>query len=467
MSHQIPSGIILHHRYRTVSVIGQGGFGITYLCRDERLQRMVCIKEFFLSGHCTRGSGQTVITQGLNAGDFAHFRARFSEEARALARFRHPGIVQVLDVFEEHNTAYYAMDYVEGETLKALVQRKGPLPMTEAMPFMHKLLDAVETVHTADLLHRDIKPDNIIVRADGQPVLIDFGNARHFSEGRTLSQTAILTPGYAPPEQYTERARRGPYTDVYGLGATLYFALTGMKPLAVTDRQMEQLKAPHQLFTDIPETLSSAVMLAMNINPEDRFQDIPAFKNALTSTQNTISRKGNWQFIFGTGETIGKKIMSSSKMVILMLVFLLVGAVAYSFMKKTKQFPHALASSEHVVRSFYSCYDRALNRNSRKTCVHDFFSDSYLISTDAKNIIKEPYDMKEHTINDIKLQRDLEGKRVLAMKYDFTFKIGYRQEKQKDGLIEITLDRENRIHKIKIIRKPQSVKTATGQGRYY
>jgi hypothetical protein len=158
--------------------------------------------------------------------------------------------------------------------------------------------------------------------------------------------------------------------------------------------------------------------------------------------------------------------MSSSKMLMMMLVFLVVGAVAYSFLKKPRQFPRTLASSEQVVRSFYSCYDLALNRNSRETCVHDFFSDSYLNSTDANNIINVHYDMKEHTINDIRLQRDVEGKRVLTMKYDFTFKIRYRQEKQKDGLIEITLDRENRIHKIKIIRKPQSVKIGTGQGRY-
>jgi serine/threonine protein kinase len=288
--HELPQGILLHERYRIERVLGAGGFGITYLCRDERLQRQVCIKEFFLSGYCTRGSGQTVITQGLNAGDFAHFRARFSEEARALARFRHPGIVQVHDVFEEHNTAYYTMDYVEGETLKALVQRKGTLPLAEAMPFMHKLLDAVEAVHAADMLHRDIKPDNIMVRADGQPVLIDFGSARQFSEGKTLSQTAILTPGYAPPEQYSEKARRGIFTDVYSLGATFYFILTGVRPLSATDRQLERLQAPHVIQTEIPVNMSNIIMLAMNIKPENRFESIEKLRRALSPNIKSIEQ---------------------------------------------------------------------------------------------------------------------------------------------------------------------------------
>ena len=219
--HELPAGSILHHRYRIDAVIGQGGFGITYKASDERLQRLVCIKELFLSGHCTRGQGNTVQVQGLQGRDFGHFVQRFMEEAGALARFRHPGIVQVLDVFQENETAYCIMEYIDGETLKAKVQREGPVPLAEALPLMQRLLDAVAEVHAAGLLHRDIKPDNIMLRPDGLPVLIDFGSAREYSDSQTISQTAILSPRYAPLELYSESARRGPYTDIYALGATL------------------------------------------------------------------------------------------------------------------------------------------------------------------------------------------------------------------------------------------------------
>jgi formylglycine-generating enzyme required for sulfatase activity len=283
--YKLPSGTLLHNRYRIESVIGQGGFGITYKAIDETLKRPVCIKELFLSGHCTRGNANTVQSQGLKDLDFAHFCERFVEEAGALARFRHQGIVQVLDVFRENGTAYSVMEYIKGETLKDKVQREGRMPLPKALPLMQAVLDATEEVHRQGMLHRDIKPDNIMLREDGSPVLIDFGSARAFSDAKTITQTAILTPGYAPPEQYSEKARRGPFTDIYSLGATFYFMLTGVRPLPATDRQLETLQAPHRIQPEIPVTLSSALMLALNIKPEERFASIEQFRRAIN--QNT------------------------------------------------------------------------------------------------------------------------------------------------------------------------------------
>jgi formylglycine-generating enzyme required for sulfatase activity len=220
----------------------------------------------------------------LQGRDFGHFVQRFMEEAGALARFRHPGIVQVLDVFQENETAYCIMEYIDGETLKAKVQREGPIPLAEALPLMQRLLDAVAEVHAAGLLHRDIKPDNIMLRPDGHPVLIDFGSAREYSDSRTISQTAILSPRYAPLELYSESARRGTYTDIYSLGATLYYLLTGEQPLAATERQLQVMPAPHQLMPTLPATLSSAIMLALNLKPEDRFQTVEELRAALSAT---------------------------------------------------------------------------------------------------------------------------------------------------------------------------------------
>jgi formylglycine-generating enzyme required for sulfatase activity len=174
------------------------------------------------------------------------------------------------------------MDFVEGETLRERVTREGRLNQERALPLMQGLLDAVEEVHRAGLLHRDIKPDNVLIAPGGKVVLIDFGSAKEFEDGKTFSQTAILTPGYAPLEQYSDTAQRGTYTDIYALGATFYFLLTGRKPLAAIDRQDTDLAAPHSLFADVSEVLSSAIMLALNLRPVDRFQTVGEMRKALS-----------------------------------------------------------------------------------------------------------------------------------------------------------------------------------------
>jgi len=159
------------------------------------------------------------------------------------------------------------------------------------MLLINQLLDAVEAVHAKGMLHRDIKPENILISPEGRVVLIDFGSAREFAEGKTSHQTAMITPGYAPPEQYSERAKRGPFTDVYALGATMYYLLTGEKPIASTDRSFEELAAPHQLNSKVSSQVSSAVLLAMEMKPENRFQSIAEMKGALTTLLSTNLKK--------------------------------------------------------------------------------------------------------------------------------------------------------------------------------
>lgn len=281
VNHELPAGSYLHGKYRIDRVLGQGGFGITYLATQVNLGSRVCIKELYLSGMCTRGTNYSVQSQNMRDLGFDDFKTRFMNEARELARFNHPNIVRVTDVFEENNTAYYVMDYVEGETLKQMVARKGSLNPQEAKPLIAQLLDAVQAVHDSGMLHRDLKPDNILVTPQGRLVLIDFGSARAFGDGHTMTQTAILTPGYAPLEQYSEKARRGPFTDIYSLGGTLYFMFTGQKPIPATDRSFEALPSPDTLNPAVSKPLASVILLAMNLKPEDRFQSISDFRQAL------------------------------------------------------------------------------------------------------------------------------------------------------------------------------------------
>jgi serine/threonine protein kinase len=282
-SHILPSGHLLHQRYSIQSSIGQGGFGITYLAYDQKLDQEVCIKELFVSGNSTRGINMTVQSQGQGTFSFREFVQRFVQEARQLAKFQHSNIVRVIDVFEENQTAYMIMEYVSGETLKQKIFRDGAMNEIHALQLISQLLDAVSEIHKKGMLHRDIKPDNILITPEDRVVLIDFGSAREFAEGKTTSQTAMITPGYAPPEQYSERARRGPFTDIYALGATLYFILTGEKPIAATDRTFEELISPHQINPKVSSQVSSAVMLAMELKPEHRFQTVSDLKDAMNS----------------------------------------------------------------------------------------------------------------------------------------------------------------------------------------
>jgi formylglycine-generating enzyme required for sulfatase activity/predicted Ser/Thr protein kinase len=279
----LPPGHLLHQRYSIQKCLGQGGFGITYLAYDQKLEQEVCIKELFVSGNSTRGTNLTVHSQTTGEFSFPDFVQRFIQEARQLARFQHPNIVRVLDIFQENSTAYTVMEFIQGETLKQKIQREGAMHPQVALKLIAQLLDAVEEVHAKGMLHRDIKPDNILLSPEGRVVLIDFGSARDFTEGKTTTQTAMLTPGYSPIEQYSNRAQRGPYTDIYALGATIYYLITGEKPLAATDRNLEELKPPHLLNPNVSSQVSSAVLLAMDMRPENRFQQIKDMREALSS----------------------------------------------------------------------------------------------------------------------------------------------------------------------------------------
>ena len=222
----------------------------------------------------------------MTAGDFQDSKQRFIEEASTLARFQHPNIVHVYDAFEEHNTAYMVMEFLKGNSLQSLLDKQSTIPEKEAVGYIEQVGQALSVVHQSGILHRDIKPDNILITDDKRVVLIDFGAAREFASASTRRMTALLTPGYAPLEQYGQQAKFGTYTDVYALGATLYHLLTGEIPVQVTDRVAGvTLMSPQRKNPQISRVISDAVMWAMEIQVVKRPQSAVDFLTALRGTQ--------------------------------------------------------------------------------------------------------------------------------------------------------------------------------------
>ncbi len=266
-------------------VLGQGGFGITYLGWNMALDIPVAIKEYLPSDLATREYDLSVVPQSSQAAsDFEWGLDRFIDEARILARFHHPNIVRVHHFFQAHSTAYIVMEYAEGETLSAFLERKGTLTETELKAILYPILDGLEVVHRADFLHRDIKPGNIIIRdGDDSPVLLDFGSARQAISARSRSVTSIITPGYAPIEQYSSRGDQGPWTDIYALGGVCYRALTGEVPYDATDRMRNDPLIPvvERCADQTSAGFLSAIDWALAVDEGDRPQSVGAWRVAL------------------------------------------------------------------------------------------------------------------------------------------------------------------------------------------
>ena len=266
-------------------VLGQGGFGITYLGWYIALDIPVAIKEYLPSDLATRENDMSVVPQSSEASaDFKWGLDRFLDEARILARFQHANIVRVHHFFEAHSTAYIVMEYAEGETLSQVLRRRKTLNEADLKAILFPILDGLEAVHRADFLHRDIKPGNIVIRdEDGSSVLLDFGAARQAIGSRSRSVTSIITPGYAPIEQYSSRGDQGPWTDVYALGAVCYHALTGHVPDDATDRVRNDPLTPvaERSVGEASAGFLAAIDLALKVDEGDRPQSVAAWRAAL------------------------------------------------------------------------------------------------------------------------------------------------------------------------------------------
>ena len=281
--HALPQGYRIQE-YELLRVLGSGGFGIAYLGYDHNLDKAVAIKEYLPNDLAVRGDNNSVLPKSTqDRADYEWGLERFLNEAQALARFDHRQIIKIHRFFRAHGTGYIVMEYAEGETLTAVLQRKGSLTEAELKQLLFPILDGLEAVHQADFLHRDIKPSNIIIRDDGSPVLIDFGSARQAVAGKSRSVTAIVTPGYAPIEQYSSKGRQGPWTDIYGLGAVCYRCLTGEQPDDVTERLRKDplVRAAKLCDGKASKSLLDAIDWALRVDEEHRPQTTAAWRRAL------------------------------------------------------------------------------------------------------------------------------------------------------------------------------------------
>lgn len=273
-------------------VLGVGGFGVTYLARDVSLDAWRAVKEY-LPRECgvRRLDGVVGPRLGTDAEDYRWGLARFLKEARVLARFDHRYIVRVYRVFEALGTAYLVMEYVEGRSLKSEIHAGGMMADDEVRAILLAITESLVAVHDAGLLHRDIKPDNVMLRPDGTPVLIDFGAARQMLGLSRSSITAVVSDGYAPIEQYAEQhERQGPWTDIYALGAVAYFALSGQVPPKAPDRLRTDRLPPVADAASRPvhPGLGAAVDAALAVHEADRPQSVVEWRTMLHGTTDPV-----------------------------------------------------------------------------------------------------------------------------------------------------------------------------------
>jgi len=276
----LPAGYALHE-YRIEKVLGVGGFGLTYLALDANLNLKVALKEYLPADVALRGPDQSIGPRSADTAEtFGWGKQRFLDESRTVASLRHPNIVRVMRFFEANGTAYMVMEFVEGAPLGDWIAPRRPLAEAQAAALIGPLLDGLEVVHRAGYLHRDIKPGNIYVRDDGAPVLLDFGSARQ----KSSELTAVVSPGYAPFEQYHTHGKQGPWSDLYALGGVLYWMVTGSMPLEAPARIRADTMAPAVQAGDrsrFRAEFLAAIDWALSPFEDQRPQSVAEWRDAL------------------------------------------------------------------------------------------------------------------------------------------------------------------------------------------
>ena len=280
--HCLRKGTRLIGRYTIEGVLGQGGFGITYLGMDELHKKKVAIKEFFPQGIVTRNieyEDTVTVTLVGEKDNYEKGKERFLKEAQTMAMFsKDKGIVKALDFFEINNTAYIVMEYLEGVTLKQYLRENKRIDAEDLVELLVPLIEALDEIHSQGLIHRDISPDNIMVLPDGRIKLMDFGAARDYTEFGEKSLSIVLKPGYAPPEQYQTHGVQGPWTDIYALCATMYKCITGENPPDAIDRLVDDhLKKISAFGFTVSPQIEEAIIKGMSVAAKDRYQNVGDF----------------------------------------------------------------------------------------------------------------------------------------------------------------------------------------------
>lgn len=277
--HHLKPGTLLNNgKYLVGNVIGEGGFGITYIGRNLLLDTKVAIKEFYPVGYANRNnqvSNELTITTDEQRNIVKKGAQSFLDEARKVANYASErGIVDVLDYMEENETAYIVMEYLDGITLSKYIQDNGPMDPKKTVTLLLPIMKSLKKMHINGLIHRDISPENIMLLKEGSLKLMDFGSARvYFESNRNL--TSVVKPGYAPEEQYRENGEQGPWTDVYGMCATIYKCVTGVTPEGALERLIDdKLQDPREFNKNISESFASALEYGLRVRAKERCQNM-------------------------------------------------------------------------------------------------------------------------------------------------------------------------------------------------
>ena len=290
--HALPTGTVLNGKYIVGSVIGSGGFGITYVGYDQTLNLKVAVKEYFPLGVATRNntaSNEITLNVTDNEEYYQKGKSRFLSEARNIARFSNEeGVVDVRDYFTENGTAYIVMEYLDGVDLGKYLSRNGRLDAKQTFEMMLPLMRSLQKMHGENVLHRDIAPDNLMLLRNGNLKLMDFGSAKQLLREGINTMSVLIKQGYSPIEQYSRKGAQGPWTDVYSLCATIYKCITGITPPDSLDRSItDDLQAPSSLGVQIPQRLEDALMKGLAIRSENRWQSMDGLIESVLAADDT------------------------------------------------------------------------------------------------------------------------------------------------------------------------------------
>ena len=294
MAQELNVGSYLQNgKYRIIGMLGQGGFGITYLAVQSGLERKVAIKEFFMKDLCNRDGSTSHVTLGTEGSreTVARFREKFLKEARNIARLNHPHIVRIYDIFEENGTAYYVMEYAEGGSLADLVKSKGCLSESEATSYILQIAEALAYIHSKKINHLDVKPANILLNELNEAILIDFGLSKQYDAltgGQTSTTPVGISEGYAPMEQYKQGgvSEFSPETDIYALGATFFKLLTGKTPPSASDVFEDGVPVDELKTRGVSQPVIDLIVQVMEPKKKNRMKDVRLFISALQVRTN-------------------------------------------------------------------------------------------------------------------------------------------------------------------------------------
>lgn len=314
-AYSLPSGTSLNQRYTLIKVLGEGGFGITYLGWDEVLQSPIAVKEFFpetLIGKeaSSREEGKIYIQGAVDNEIYEKSRQAFLQEARNLSQFSGiDGIVQVRDYFQENDTAYIVMEYIDGISIKKYIRENGVMGYQQVLTIMEPVLKALQTIHKKQIIHRDLSADNIMLTGDGKLKLIDFGAARYTSAYANKTMTILFKRGFAAEEQYREKGEQGAWTDVYGISSAMYFMITGEVPEEAVERVICDKVVPlsERAGLEVPEDISVAIQKGMAVMAKDRYQTMEELYVALYQQKEEVSKSASEEIKISRSNVSGQK----------------------------------------------------------------------------------------------------------------------------------------------------------------